>query len=111
MDRRGTQSNQIVVMAPMGHLDLASAAQMRQKLQAHLDAGETRLLVDLSGVPYLDSAGLGEVVRGMKRAREAGGDLRLCGLGETVLGVLELTGLNKAIIIYPTRDNALASWR
>ena len=101
----------LVVIVPKGNLDMASAAQMRQKLQDHLNAGEARLVVDLREVAYIDSAGLGEVVRAMKRAREAGGDLRLCGLSDDVLRLFELTGLNEAIAVYATREDAVASWK
>lgn len=59
---------------------------------------------------YVDSSGLGEIVRAMKRAREAGGDLRLCALPDDVRRIFEITGLHKAIAIFPTRQEALASW-
>ncbi len=100
---------EITVLAPQGGLDMASAIQM--KLQDCIDAGKTRLVLDLEAVDYIDSSGLGEIVRAMKRAREAGGDLRLCRPREEVFRILEITGLNKAIALYPTREDALASWR
>jgi len=55
----------------------------------------------------IDSSGLGEEVRAMKRARQAGGDLRLCGVREDVLQLFEMTRLNKAIAIYPTRRSSV----
>ena len=99
----------IVEVVPDGDLDMASAAQL--KLIDHLNAGKTKIVLDLQGVDYIDSSGLAEVVRAMKRAREAGGDLRICGLRDNVLKIIEMTGLNKAIAVYPTREDALASWR
>ncbi len=98
----------IVEVVPDGDLDMASVTQLN--LRDHLTAGKTKIVLDLQGVDYIDSAGLAEVVRTMKRAREVGGDLRLCGLRENVLRIIEMTGLNKAIAVYPTRDEALASW-
>ena len=98
----------IVEVAPNGDLDMASASQL--KLTDHLNAGQTKIVLDLQDVDYIDSSGLAEVVRAMKRAREAGGDLRLCGLRDNVLKIVEMTGLNKAIAVYPTREEALASW-
>lgn len=98
----------IVEVVPDGDLDMASVTQLN--LRDHLTAGKTKIVLDLQGVDYIDSAGLAEVVRTMKRAREAGGDLRLCGLRENVLRIIEMTGLNKAIAVFPTRDEALASW-
>ena len=100
-----------MVIVPKGNLDMASATQMRQRLQERLDAGEAKLVVDLENVGHIDSAGLGELVRALKRAREAGGDLRVCGLSRDVLRIFEVTSLNKAIIVYATREEAIASWR
>jgi anti-anti-sigma factor len=80
------------------------------KLQDYLNAGRVKLVLDLESIEYIDSAGLGEIVRAMKRAREAGGDLRLCGVQGHVLKIIEITGLHKAIAVYPTREEAVASW-
>jgi len=103
-------SNEAMVVAPTGALDMASAAMMKRALQALLEAGRTKLVVDLSGLTYIDSAGLGELVRGMKAARELGGDLRLCGLPDKVLQIFELTRLDQQVSVYPARENAVASW-
>lgn len=108
---RRTPPPPVTVVVPTGDLDMESAPIMRQKLEEHLNAGEIRMVLDLEGVPYIDSAGLGEVVRAMKRAREVGGDLRLYGLRREVLRIFELTGLDKAMQVYPTRGEAVASWR
>ena len=102
------EQEDIVEVAPKGDLDMASVGQM--KLQDYLDAGRVKLVLDLEGIDYIDSAGLGEIVRAMKRAREAGGDLRLCGVQGQVGKIIEITGLHKAIAVYPTREEAVASW-
>src|SRR3972149_3395387 len=98
----------IVEVAPKGDLDMASVSQM--KLQDYINAGRIKLVLDLESIEYIDSAGLGEIVRAMKRAREAGGDRRLCGVHGQVGKIIEITGLNKAISVYPTREEAVASW-
>ena len=98
----------IVEVAPKGDLDMASVSQM--KLQDYINAGRIKLVLDLESIEYIDSAGLGEIVRAMKRAREAGGDLRLCGVHGQVGKIIEITGLNKAIAVYSTREEAVASW-
>jgi anti-anti-sigma factor len=58
----------------------------------------------------MDSEGVGEIVRGMKRAREAGGDLRLCGLSGEVAQIFEMTRLSQQIGVYPTPKKSEASW-
>jgi anti-sigma B factor antagonist len=106
--RSQREREDIVEVAPKGDLDMASAGQM--KLQDYLNAGRIKLVLDLESIEYIDSAGLGEIVRAMKRAREAGGDLRLCGVHGQVGKIIEITGLHKAISVYPTREEAVASW-
>jgi anti-sigma B factor antagonist len=54
---------------------------------------------------------MGAMVAAMKRARAAGGDVRLCALQDDVKGIFELTRLARAMSIHPTRQEALASWR
>ena len=98
----------IVMVVPKGALDMASVSQM--KLQDYINAGRIKLVLDLESIEYIDSAGLGEIVRAMKRAREAGGDLRLFGVHGQVGKIIEITGLNKAIAVYSTREEAVASW-
>ena len=105
-----TQSKQVAIIIPTGALDTTWAKAMKRVLEELLDAGKTRFVVDLRGVTYLDSAGLGELVRGMKRAREAGGDLRVCGLRGEAAKIFELTRLSQQMGVYRTRKDAVASW-
>ncbi|MBI2544031.1 MAG: STAS domain-containing protein [Candidatus Rokubacteria bacterium] len=110
MDIQITPSRGATVVAVTGDLDTASARQMKQTLNDLLDQGKTRIVVDLFGVGYIDSAGLGELVRAMKRARNGAGDLRVCALRGNVLRIFELTRLNEGMGVYPTCREALAGW-
>ena len=60
-----------------GRLDAVEAAPLRSTIGEHLASGHNRIVVDLSAVEFVDSAGLAALVIGMKRARLEGGDLRL----------------------------------
>ncbi len=110
MDIEVTQAGQVMVVAPKADLDGAAAAQIRRTLRELVERGQTRLVVDLGNVRYIESAGLGELVNAMKRARAAGGDLRLCALHGDVARIFEMTWLNRAMLLYPTRNDAIASW-
>lgn len=111
MEIEVTDSREAVVISPRGDLDATSAPEIRQTLQDLLDSGKSRLIVDLAGVLYLDSSGLGELVRAMKRARKAGGDVRLCALSDDVFQVFEMTRLHEQMALYPTLKDAIGSWR
>ncbi|KRT72212.1 MAG: Anti-sigma F factor antagonist [Candidatus Rokubacteria bacterium CSP1-6] len=111
MDIQVTQSHEVTVVALTGDLDTASAPQLKGTLEDLLARGKTRLVLDLFGVAYIDSAGLGELVRAMKRSRECAGDLRVCALRGDVLRIFEMTRLTEGMGVYPTLNEAVASWR
>lgn len=67
----------IVVVAPKDRVDAFSSPDLRQRLQDLIDNGAQNLVVDLSEVPFLDSAGMAVLVSALKRSRQAGGDVRL----------------------------------
>ncbi len=110
MNLKVTKAGRVSVLVLKGDLDTAAAPLVRETVSDLLGKGQSRLVVDLAGVPYIDSTGLGELVRAMKHARAAGGDVRLCGLRGDVLKIFEMTRLDKAMRIYRTR-RAAASWK
>jgi anti-sigma B factor antagonist len=64
------------------------------------------VIFDLSHVTFLDSTGIGTIVKSLGRLKELGGTLRLAGVKGMVDGVLKLTQINKAIEVYPTAADA-----
>ena len=111
MDIDVEQADGVTVVAPRGDLDMATVEEVRRMLASLIDRGQSRLLMDLTGVGYIDSSGMGALVAAMKQARAAGGDVRLCGLQDDVRGIFDMTRLSRAMSIHPTRQEALASWR
>lgn len=101
----------VTIVTPRGDLDMAVAERLKQALCELVDQGERRLVLDLARVAYVDSSGLGALVASMKRARGAGGDIRLCGLVPHVRSIFELTRLVKIIAIHESTDDAATSWK
>ncbi len=94
-----------------GRVDSTNATQMGEALHEQLDAGHHMLVVDLSRVEYISSAGLRELVSALKKAhRTSGGDVRLASLTERVKEVLTLAGLDTVFHIYPTQVEAVGSF-
>ena len=89
-----------------GDLDIATAPELRECLVRVIDEG-ARIVIDLEAVDFLDSAGLGILVGGLKRARTRGGELELVCSSHDVLKPLEITGLDRVFTIHPGRDAAL----
>jgi anti-sigma B factor antagonist len=89
-----------------GDLDIATAPELRECLVKVIGEG-TRIVIDLEAVDFLDSAGLGILVGGLKRARTRGGEVELVCSSHDVLKPLEITGLDRVFTIHPGRDSAL----
>jgi anti-anti-sigma factor len=75
-----------------------------------LEAGTTKVLLNLTGVPIIDSMGIGEIVRAYKRVHESGGELKLVGVTDRVYGALKITQLLDLIESHKTEDEAVASF-
>ncbi len=106
VERVGT----VIVVSVNGTVDLASAPSLRTELEQRLTHASPKLVIDLSGVDYIDSYGLGVLVEAMKRARHAEGEVRLCAPRAEVRTVLDVTGLSGRILVLPSRRDALVSF-
>lgn len=91
-----------------GELDVATAPRLREQLLAALTDGRRNLVLDLTGVAFLDSTGLGVIVGVLKRARTLGGDLRIVCPEGSVRRVFEITALDRTMSLSDTVDAALA---
>ena len=98
------------VLACTGRLDMVSAPDVRAAVQRSVAAGRARIVVDLAGVTFIDSSGLGMLVSGLKTARQASGDLRIAAAGQQVRTVLDLTNLSRILRPYATVEEAMAGW-
>jgi len=99
-----------VVIRVEGELDMNTAAELEQELAEPLAAADATLLIDLSECEFIDSTGIALIVRAWQ---ELDGDSRfaLCGVGDQVERVLDITGLETAIPSHPNREEALARLR
>jgi anti-sigma B factor antagonist len=100
----------VAVLQVEGQLIVGNRQELKDLVQAVLDRGERRLLIDFSRTGYIDSSGLGALVSISKRIREAGGELRLSGLNEDLRSLFELTKLDTLFSIADTPQQALASF-
>lgn len=92
-----------------GEVDSYNSPKLRQKMVALIDEGNLELVINMAGVDYIDSTGLGTLVAGLKRASEKNGTIRIICPNEQIYKVFSITGLVKVFPIFNSEQEALAS--
>jgi anti-sigma B factor antagonist len=107
---RSEQAEGVFIVAVEGELDMNTAADLERELEGPLNSAQTPLLIDLSRCEFIDSTGIALLVRSWQ-AFEKDGNFALCGVGDQVKRVLDITGLEQTIPTHPDREQALARLR
>ena len=94
------------VVRVTGDIDLSTAPGLRDALTR---SGAEHMVVDLRGVAFLDSTGLGVLVGALKRLRRSGGSLKIVTSGGRVRRLFELTNLSRAFDLHASVLDAIAS--
>ncbi|MBC8101222.1 MAG: STAS domain-containing protein [Cytophagales bacterium] len=92
-----------------GEVDSYNSPKLRERMVRLIDDGQSRLVINMSGVDYIDSTGLGTLVGGLKRASEKGGSIRIICPNEQIHKVFSITGLVKVFQIFDNEQSALAT--
>ncbi len=95
-DRDGT-----LFLFPEGDVDLHRSPALRDQLRKAAQKKPKRLVVDLSGVPYMDSSGVATLVEAMQITRKQSTALVLCGLQDRVRSIFEIARLDMVFKIVP----------
>ncbi len=109
LDITTSQGAARTVVHVAGEIDVYTVAVLRDRLDAVIERGDHHLVIDLTGVTFMDSTGLGVLVGRLKLIRGAGGSMRLVSSNERVLKVFAITGLDKVFEIYATVEQAMAA--
>ena len=99
----------LTIVEVAGEVDVYTAAILREKLADLIDADHTDLVVDLTGVGFLDSTGLGVLVGALKKIRGFGGRLQLVIDQEKVMKVFRITALTQVFTIHDSLEAALVA--
>jgi anti-anti-sigma factor len=97
----------VIILEMTGSIRIGpNCQQIELALDELVKSGSIWVVFDLSGVTYIDSAGIGTVVRSLLKLRKLGGTLRLAGVKGMVGGVLKLTQIDRNFEIFPTAEEA-----
>ncbi len=99
-----------VVLAPDGPLMGGVATEtLHNAVQDRIAAGESRIVVDLEQVPWLNSSGIGTLMGCRTECRDAGGDLVLAGANEKIRQLLDTLNLTELLVCYVSVEEAARS--
>jgi anti-sigma B factor antagonist len=96
-----------VVVTLAGELDAYDAPALRESFHGLLESGPAVIVLDLTRVRFLDSTVLGTILGLLRRVREAGGELRVVLPETTARRIFEITGLDAALDVRTSREEAL----
>ena len=109
MDITSREVSGVTVMSLRGPLDTGSAPEVGAALEGLAEGHEAKIVVDLTGVDYVSSAGLRVLLATAKQLRGTGGDLAVCGLNPTVQQVFDMSGFSSILKVFGGADAAASS--
>ena len=97
----------ILIVKPLEkRIDASSATEFKGKIVDLINSGNTKIVLDLANVDFIDSSGLGAIVSSLKTIGD-NGDLVITGIRETVMGLFRLTRMNRVFQIFPSEQEAI----
>lgn len=102
--------NGVTILDLEGELDTYSCPAVRDTIVRLVDEGRKKILLNMVGVEYIDSAGLGTLVGGLKRATEHDGILKIVHANEQLQKVFNITGLVRVFEQFENEEEALGSF-
>jgi anti-anti-sigma factor len=111
MDIMLNQLGETTVVSISGSIDALTAPDVMNFLHSKIAGGQHRLVLDLSRVDFMSSAGLRVILAALKSSRQEGGDLRLAAAQPGVEKILKMSGFTNILKAFPSVDEAVDSYR
>ncbi|MCP4567873.1 MAG: STAS domain-containing protein [FCB group bacterium] len=110
MEIKIVETGSVNVLSLQGKMDLANAGLLKAEVKTLLEAGKCKVHLDMQGVDFINSSGLGALVSIMKEIRVFKGRLTMSGLAPYVNEIFEITQLSHVFEIFDTVESAQASY-
>lgn len=112
MEIQERSSGDVTILDVKGRMTLGEGdLLLKDKINSLLLQGQRKLLLNLEGVPYMDSAGLGEVVRTYTTVSRQGGSLKLLNLTKRIQDLLAITKLLTVFETFDSESEAVRSFK
>ncbi|AOW85517.1 STAS domain-containing protein [Streptomyces olivaceus] len=102
------EREEVALLKVAGYLDVDTATELQHHLANQLHHGRRHFLLDLSGVPFMDSSGMNIILRVYQEVRELPGSVHIISPAPAVLRVLDLTGVSITVPVSDSVEEALA---
>ena len=102
--------NKVTTVSVNGSVDALTAAQLTETIKKQIEDGHSSLVVDLSGLAFMSSAGLRSLLGAVKETRSHGGDLRIVSTNPGIDKVLKMSGFHNIAKVFTSQADAVASF-
>jgi anti-sigma B factor antagonist len=96
------------IICVRGEIHVSTAPQFAQRLSAAIDSGKTAVVLDMSGVEFIDSTGLSVLLNGLRLVTQMHGRMAIVCTNPTVLRLFQITSLDDTFDIFDDRPKAIA---
>ena len=103
-------AGQVKVLGFEGELDAGTAPEAQGEIDRLRAGGSSKIVIDFDRLSYISSAGLRVLMLTAKHLKDAGGELRVCGLNKTVGEVFDMSGFSTILNVFGDREEALADF-
>lgn len=102
--------NGVLILTLGGGIVVGRCESLEKEVATLIEAGEKRLVLDVAGITYLDSAGIGTLVACLTKLKKAGGGMRIAGATGKVESVLRMTQVHTIVPFHPTAEDAATTF-
>lgn len=110
MEIKQSEIGGVVLIEVNGDIDLFQSRELRETVSGYIAVGKNKIVINLSGVAYIDSSGLGVLISARTQLKKAGGDLKIAEITDSVRNVVTLTKLNQLLDFYEDNEEALGAF-
>ena len=111
MEIQVREDGKVQILACQGRMDAQVSGLLKEHIQGLLDKGATELVLDLDGLEFLDSSGLGAIVSCLRRIKEKKGEIKLAGLRPEVRSIFDITRVSRLFHICENAADAVRAFQ